>query len=383
MKKTISIILAIIILCSVLVTLGACKKTDTGATTKKADDTYEIALITDLGTIDDRSFNQGAWEGVQQYANEFGKTFKYYKPTEGTNDAYVAAIDLAVKGGAKIVVCPGYLFETPIYTAQTKYPNVNFILLDGTPHTADYATFKTESNVASILYAEQQAGFLAGYAVVKDGMTSLGFMGGMAVPAVIRYGYGYIQGAEAAAKEMGLAKNSITVKYNYTGKFEATPEAQTQAAGWYKAGTQVIFGCGGKLGNSVMAAAEAADKKVIGVDVDQSNESDTVITSAMKMLKKSVYDNITAFYAGTFKGGVTQTLDAKVGGIGLPMATSKFTTFSQADYDAVFAKIVAGDYTILTDTQVGNSGDPTTANNTVTPKLPAMATEFVKIVYVK
>jgi basic membrane protein A and related proteins len=374
MKKTISIVLAIVTACSALLILGACKKEETKAT-------YEIAMITDLGTIDDRSFNQGAWEGVQQYANEFGKTFKYYKPTEGTNDAYVAAIDLAVSGGAKVVVCPGYLFEVPIYTAQTKYPAVSFILLDGAPHTADYATFKTEKNVASIFYAEQQAGFLAGYAVVKDGMTSLGFMGGMAVPAVIRFGYGYIQGAEAAAKEMGLAKNAITLKYNYTGKFEATPEAQTQAAGWFAAGTQVIFGCGGKLGNSVMAAAEAASKSVIGVDVDQSNESKTIITSAMKMLKKSVYDNLGDFYKGTLKGGVSQTLDAKVDGIGLPMATSKFTKFTQADYTALYAKVVAGTYTILTDTQAGTAGDPTTADTA--KNLPALVTEFVKVEYVK
>ncbi len=392
MKKIISIILAIVLGCSFIVAFAGCSKADTNETTKagetttkapvtSADGTSEIALITDLGTIDDRSFNQGAWEGVQQYANEFGKTYKYYKPATGDTDAYVAAIDLAVKGGAKIIVCPGYLFEVPIYTAQTKYPNVRFILLDGAPHTADYATYKTEANVASIFYAEQEAGFLAGYAAVKDGMTSLGFMGGMAVPAVIRFGYGYIQGAEYAAKEMGLAKDAITLKYNYTGKFEATPEAQAQAAGWYADGTQVIFGCGGKLGNSVMAAAETADKKVIGVDVDQSNESDTVITSAMKMLKKSVYDNLTDFYKNTFKGGVSQTLDAKVNGIGLPMATSKFVKFTQADYNAIFAKIVAGSIKILKDTETGKAGDPTTADTE--KKLPALSTEYVKIDYIK
>jgi len=375
MKKTISMILAIVIACSVLVTLGACKKEETKV------ETYEIALITDKGTIDDKSFNQGAWEGVVQYATEFNKTHKYYKPTEATNNDYIAAIDLAVKGGAKIVVCPGYLFEVAIYTCQTKYPDISVILLDGAPHTEDYATFKTEKNVASIFYAEQEAGFLAGYAAVKDGMKGLGFMGGMAVPAVIRFGYGYIQGAEAAAKELMLAKGAVTVKYFYTGDFKATPEIETMSAGWFASGTDVIFGCGGAVGNSVMAAAEKAGKKAIGVDVDQSAESATVITSAMKMLKKSVYDNLTDFYKGALKGGISQSLDAKVNGIGLPMATSKFTAFKQADYDAVFAKIVAGQYMILKDDQAGTAGDPTTADTA--KNLPALTTEYVKIEYIK
>lgn len=381
MKKSISIILAIVLACSFVVFFAGCNKEGDDTKTTAAPTTFEIALITDKGTIDDKSFNQGAWEGVVQYATETNKTHKYYKPTDATTNDYIAAIDLAVKSGAKIVVCPGYLFEVALYTCQTKYPAISFILLDGAPHTEDYATFKTEKNVASIFYAEQEAGFLAGYAAVKDGMKGLGFMGGMAVPAVIRFGYGYIQGAEAAAKELNLGKESVTVKYFYTGDFKASPDIETMSAAWFAAGTDVIFGCGGAVGNSVMAAAEKANKKAIGVDVDQSNESATVITSAMKMLKKSVYDNLSDFYKGTFKGGVSQSLDAKVDGIGLPMATSKFTTFKQADYDAVYAKIIAGDYTILKDDQAGKAGDPTTVD--AEKNLSALATEYVKIEYVK
>lgn len=390
MKRSLSILLAVVLAASAVFVFAACNNKDDGtATTKEgvtaAPTTFEIALITDKGTIDDKSFNQGAWEGVVQYATENNKTHKYYKPTEATNDAYIASIDLAVKGGAKLVVCPGFLFEPAVYNAQTKYPNVNFIILDGAPNDGnpDFAkrVYKTEKNTASLFYAEEQAGFLAGYAAVKDGMKNLGFMGGMAVPAVIRFGYGYIQGANEAAKELNLGAKAITVKYYYTGDFKATPEIETMSAGWYASGTDVIFGCGGAVGNSVMAAAEKAGKKVIGVDVDQSAESDTVITSAMKMLKKSVYDTIAAYYSDTFPGGESKTLDAKVGGIGLPDDLSKFTTFKKADYDAAYAKIVAGGYAILKDTQVGKAGDPTaadTANN-----LPAMTTEFVKIDYIK
>ena len=194
MKKFLLILLTAVLLG---VGLTAC------GTTKK---TFELALITDIGTIDDKSFNQGAWEGLKKYADEKKITYAYYKPTEKTDAAYVAAIDLAVTGGAKVIVTPGYLFEPAVYVAQDKYPNVKFILLDGTPHTPDYKTYRIEKNVYSIFYAEEQSGFLAGYAAVKDGFTSLGFMGGMAVPAVVRFGYGYVQGAEYAAKELGLTK---------------------------------------------------------------------------------------------------------------------------------------------------------------------------------
>ena len=378
-KKILSMFLAILMACSALVILGACDNEDDKTETKT--DTYEIALITDKGTIDDKSFNQGAWEGVVQYAKEFNKTHKYYQPTDATTNDYIAAIDLAIKGGAKIVVCPGFLFEVALYSTQTKYPDIKFIILDGAPHTEDYSVFKTEKNVVSIFYAEEEAGFLAGYAAVKDGMTGLGFMGGLAVPAVIRFGYGYIQGAEEAAKELNLNKGSVTVKYFYTGDFKASPDIETMSAGWFASNTDVIFGCGGAVGNSVMAAAEKADKKAIGVDVDQSNESATVITSAMKMLKKSVYDNLTDYYKDMFKGGESQILDAKVDGVGLPMATSKFTTFKQADYDTVYAKIVKGDYDILKDSEVGTAGDPTMAD--AEKNLPALATEYVNVEYIK
>lgn len=312
----------------------------------------EIAMITDIGSIDDKAFNQGAWEGVVQYAEENGTTHKYYQPTEQSDDAYLAAIDLAVKGGAKVVVTPGFLFEVPIYIAQETYPDVSFILVDGVPHDADY-NGEAASNTVGILYAEEQAGFLAGYAAVKDGMTKLGFMGGMAVPAVVRFGYGFVQGADFAAKELGI--DAVSVNYHYTGAFEASPEAQAMAASWYNDGVEVIFGCGGAVGNSVMAAAEQAGAKVIGVDVDQSGESDTVITSAMKGLKSSVYNCIKDYYAGSFPGGTTQVFGADNDGVGLPMDTSKFETFTQADYDAVYAQLADGTITLQNDTDVDSA----------------------------
>lgn len=311
----------------------------TGATSVKTEssDGYELALVTDLGTIDDKSFNQGAWEGMKKYAEENKISYKYYQPQEGTTDSYLETIGLAIEGGAKLVVCPGFLFEEPVFLAQDQYKDIHFILLDGEPHNGDGSEYRTEANVMPILFKEDEPGFLAGYAAVKDGYTKLGFLGGMAVPAVIRYGYGFAEGADFAAKEMGI--DGVEIMYNYTGSFAATPEAQSMAASWYQNGTEVIFGCGGAVGNSAMAAAEEKGAKFIGVDVDQSYESETVITSAMKLLSVSVYDGVKAFYDNSFPGGKTSIFSAKNDGIGLPMETSKFTSFTQEDYDAVYAQL--------------------------------------------
>lgn len=343
MKRISAIVLVLVLVCSLLAGCGAA-----------AAKGFEIALITDKGNIDDKSFNQGAWEGVVAFADKNKITHKYYKPEEASDAGYLAAIDLAVTGGAKTVVTPGYLFEVAVYEAQTKYPEVKFILLDGAPHTADYKTFKTEKNVASVMYAEEQSGYLAGYAAVKDGMTKLGFMGGMAVPAVQAFGYGYLQGAEAAAAELGLADGAISAIYHYTGDFAETDTNKAAAKTMYQEGTEVIFACGGSVGKSVMAAAKEAGKKVIGVDVDQRYDSETVITSATKGLGASVQQVLEAIYKtkkwDTYAGKTT-SFNAANNGVGLPTtvigakdgnAFDRFSKFTKADYDAIFAKLVDG-----------------------------------------
>lgn len=311
---------------------------------------YELALITDVGTIDDRSFNQGSWEGLKKYAEEKNISHKYYQPAEKSTDAYINAIDLAVAGKAQVIVTPGFLFESAVYKAQDTHPDVKFILLDGAPQDGTYTDFRIEQNVYSVFYAEEQAGFLAGYAIVKEGYTNLGVMAGMAVPAVIRFGYGFVQGAEYAAKELRLASGSIKMNYTYVGNFNPTPENQTLATSWYQSGVQVIFAPAGGAGNSAMAAAEQNNGLVIGVDVDQSTESKTVITSAVKMLGGSVYDAIDAYYNNNFPGGQSVVLDAKVNGIGLPMETSRFKNFTKDEYDVIYQKLVAGSINILKDT---------------------------------
>lgn len=362
MKKFLSVVLSLVMTVS-LVACGGASTTASNEAAPSAKESFDLALVTDLGTIDDKSFNQGAWEGLVKYANEKGITHKYYQPQEAGTNAYFETIELAIEGGAKVVVCPGYLFEEPVYMAQKQYPDIHFVLLDGEPHNADYSDYTTGPNTMPILYEEDQAGFLAGYAAVKDGNTKFGFLGGMAVPAVIRFGLGYVQGIEAAANELGV---DCEVKYNYTGQFAATPEAQALAASWYNTGTEVVFGCGGAVGNSAMSAAEGKNQqegkfvaKVIGVDVDQYSESDTVITSAMKMLSNSVYDAITYYYDGNFRGGKTTIFDVQNDGVGAAMEHSKFTTFSQADYDELYEKLKDGQWNIKNDV---TESDPSKAD---------------------
>ena len=336
MKKLISLVCMMSMLVMML----------TGCSSSGSSSTFELALVTANDSIDDKSFNQGSWEGLVEYAEENGVSYKYYKPTDTTDTAIFNAIKLAVKGGAKVVVAPGYLCEPAIYMAQTEFPDVKFILLDGSPNDGA-GNAAIEENVKSIYYAEEQAGFLAGYATVMDGYHKLGFMGGRALPAVVRFGYGFIQGAEYAAKELGLAEGEVSVKYTYVGNFDASPENVTIAASWYNEGIEAIFACGGGVGNSVMKAAETAGTKVIGVDVDQSVESESVITSAMKNLGKSVYDSLAEFYNGTFQGGKEFTLDATTESIMLPMENSRFETFTQEQYDAIYEKLVSGEITVL------------------------------------
>lgn len=305
---------------------------------------YEIALVTDKGNIDDKSFNQGSWEGVVAFAEANNISHQYYKPEEASDEGYLNAISLAVDGGAKVVVCPGYLFEVAVYNAQTMFPDVKFILLDGEPHTADYTTYQTESNVACVMYAEEEAGYLAGYAAVMDGMRTLGFEGGMAVPAVIAFGQGYLQGIEAAATELGLDDGSVKVFYHYTGDFAETDANKATAKAMFASGAEVIFGCGGSVGKSVFSAAAEAGGKSIGVDVNQKTDSDTVITSAMKGLGVSVQAVLEAIYSDSFDtyGGKTTYFSAANNGVGLPDDYERFTTFTKEQYDAVYATLVDG-----------------------------------------
>lgn len=351
MKKTMKQIGAALLAAFMVVTAAGCSSGGNTAESTQAEGGKdssagaEIAMIADGGTIDDKGFNQGTYEGVKQYGEEKGISYKYYKPVEKTTDAYLSAMELAIEGGAKIIVAPGFRFTEAMYIAQDTWPDTKFVLLDGVP--TQNGESKTNANTVGIQYAEEQAGFLAGYAAVVEGYKKLGFMGGVATPAVVRYGYGYIQGAEAAAKELGVT--DVEINYYYTGTFDATPETQTLAATWYQNGTEIIFACGSGVGQSVMAAADASSGKSIGVDIDWAEESETVVTSAMKSLSGTVYQMLDKFYTDSFPGGENIVMDASNEGVELPMETSRFEKFDQAQYDELYKKLAYGTFKPLRD----------------------------------
>ena len=326
-----------------------------------ADGKYQVAFITDVGQLKDKSFNQGTYDGVKLYAANNGKSYKYYQPANGdqaTDDDRIDAMKLACENGAEVVVAAGFMQEGALKAAAEAYPNVNFVFIDGYPIGFD--------NVAGISFMEQQSGYLAGYATVMEGYTKLGFTGGGGGtnPACQRFGYGFVQGAEAAAAKLGV-KVEMNYSWMYGASFSASPELQTMATGWYANGTEVIFCCGGSMFQSVASAASAEDGLVVGVDVDQSFESPAVITSAMKGLADATVWAITKHYAGEWAdiGGTATALGAADNAVGLPTATWSLANWSVEDYEALFAEIVAGTVAISDELVVApESTDNVTVN---------------------
>ena len=319
------------------------------------DGKYQVAFITDVGQLKDKSFNQGTYDGVKLYAYNNGLSYKYYQPANGneaTDDDRYDAMKAAVEGGAEVVVCAGFMQEAALKRAAADYPDVPFIFIDGYP-VADEAG-NTLTNVAGISFQEEQAGYFAGYAVVMDGFTKLGFSGGGGGdnPACCRFGYGFVQGANAAAAELGV-NVEMNYSWEYGASFSASPELQTMASGWYQNGTEIIFACGGSMFQSISAAASANDGYVVGVDVDQSSESDAVITSAMKGLANAVQWAVGHVYDDTFDtiGGVGTSLGVADNAVGLPTAEEswRFETFTVDQYNELYQKVLNGDLVIDAD----------------------------------
>ena len=312
----------------------------------------KVALVTDVGTIDDESFNQATWQGVKAYCEANGIEYTYYQPTEDSTDARCISIDQAIKEGANVVVMPGYLFGASIVREQEKYPEVYFIAVDvgAGDLTEDYATYYDPAkNVVCATFAEEQAGYLAGYAVVMDGYTKLGFLGGMAVPAVIRYGYGWLQGARAAAKELGV---EVECNSTYGGQCFGDANITAKMEGWYAGGTEIVFACGGGIYTSAVEAANIHGAKVVGVDVDQSYIDACIVTSAMKGLQNVTETILGALEAREWdatSGGNSITYSLSEGDyVGIPTAESswRFNNFTMEQYEAVHAKLMSGEIVV-------------------------------------
>ena len=331
------------------------------------DGKYQVAFVTDVGQLKDKSFNQGTFDGVKLYAANNGLSYKYYQPANGneaTDDDRFDAMQAAVNGGADVVVCAGYLQEAALTRAAIANPDTKFVFVDGYPLSDESGNVLT--NVAGIAFKEEQAGYLAGYAAVKDGFTKLGFSGGGGGtnPACCRFGYGYVQGANAAA-----AEENVTVDMNYSWQygstFQPSSELQTMISGWYANGTEIVFACGGSMFQSISAAASANDGYVIGVDVDQSGESDTVVTSAMKGLSDAVQWAVGHVYDDTWDeiGGTATSLGVADNAVALPTTDEawRFEVFSVEDYQALYQQMVDG--TLVVDDDYTVLDNPETATN--------------------
>ena len=323
----------------------------------------KVALTCDTGTIDDESFNQACWAAVSSY---MGKNCQYYIPeSDASDEDRETMIRLAVNEGADVIVCVGYLYGASLAWAAEQYPNIKFIAIDVTQ--GDIGTDSIPANCYCITFKEEQAGYLAGYAIAKDGKTKLGFLGGMAVPAVIRYGYGFVQGADAAAAELG---QNIEINYFYGGQFYGDANITSRMEGWYSNGTQVVFACGGGIYTSAVEAALKNNGYVIGVDVDQNYIGangvadgtyayNPFITSAMKGLSEAVNTALADIDAGSWGdiAGSNGNFGLEDGDyIGLPTDADSwnFESFTTDEYEEVKGKIKSGEIT------VDNSSDDAT-----------------------
>ena len=323
----------------------------------------KVALTCDTGTIDDESFNQACWTAVSSY---MGDDCQYYIPeADASDEVRETKIRQAVNDGADVIVCVGYLYGASLAWAADQYPDVKFIAIDVTQ--GDIGTDAIPANCYCITFKEEQAGYLAGYAIAKDGKTKLGFLGGMAVPAVIRYGYGFVQGADAAAQELGT---NIDINYFYGGQFYGDANITSRMEGWYSNGTQVVFACGGGIYTSAVEAALKNNGYVIGVDVDQNYIGakgvadgtyayNPFITSAMKGLTEAVNTALADIDAGSWGdiAGSNGNFGLEDGDyIGLPTDADSwnFESFTTDEYEELKGKIKSGEIT------VDNSSDDAT-----------------------
>ena len=367
MKKFLAVLLTVAMLLSVVAVAGA-------------DEAMRVAMITDYGDITDQSFNQTTYEAAKAWCEANGVDFNYYKPNGDSTPERVAMVEKAIDEDYNVIVMPGYAFGGTIAEAAAQYPEVKFVALDVSagdlleaavamkgetydynPANWDLASYVDLSNVYCAVYQEELCGYMAGYAAVKLGYTHLGFLGGMAVPAVVRYGFGFVQGADAAAVELGIA-DGVTIEYVYGNQFYGDADITSYMDNWYSnLGVEVVFACGGGIFSS---AAEAAHKveggKVIGVDVDQAGIIDgtygagMTVTSAMKGLAATVNTLLTGIKDGKWADyvGKIETLglvgtDPAANYVQIAPSTQfEEGRFTVADYEALVAKMFNGEVTV-------------------------------------
>lgn len=349
MKKGIVVLCVLLLLGSVVFAQG---QADKG---KKL---LKVGMVTDAGTIDDKSFNQGTWEGILKAQAEGLVEAKYLKPSGTTEADYLKEIGNLYDAGYKFIITPGFKFETTIFEAQDKYPDAKFVILDGEPHSADYSEFRIEPNVVGVYWAEHESGFLAGIAAalqMKKG--SFGFIGGMEVPAVQKFNWGWQQGLKYANANLGTNIKMDSQNFLYQGTFDNIAAGQQLAATMYDRGVNVIFAAAGGVGVGAINEAKnrvtaGKDVWIVGVDVDQYPEGvlpsgkSIILTSAMKYLDRASYDMIVHELAGTFPGGEILHLDATNDGIGIPLENPNLSADVEAKVKEMYGKLKSGEIVV-------------------------------------
>ncbi|MBQ8159840.1 MAG: BMP family ABC transporter substrate-binding protein [Clostridia bacterium] len=322
-----------------------------------ADD-LKVAMITDYGDITDQSFNQTTYEAAKAWSEANGVEFLYYKPASDSDQDRISSIEKAIDEGYNTIIMPGYAFGPAIQAVAPDYDDVTFIALDvGEGDIGDLAA-NVPANLYCAVYQEELCGYMAGYAAVKLGYKKLGFLGGMAVPAVVRYGYGFVQGADAAAADLGLT--DVEIKYVYGNQFYGDADITAYMDTWYANGTEVVFACGGGIFTSAGEAASKVGMKVIGVDVDQAATIDGLygegitVTSAMKGLAATVNAELNALKDGSFVGGKVENLglvgeDPDANFVQIAPSTQYADGFTAEDYAALVAKMFNGEITVSND----------------------------------
>ena len=326
-----------------------------------AESDYAVAMITDYGDITDQSFNQTTYEACKEFCEANGVNFNYFKPAGDNTADRVAMIEKAIDEGYNVIVMPGYAFGEAIKETAESNSDITFIALDvGAGDLGE--DYVVPANLYCAVYQEELCGYMAGYAAVKLGYTKLGFLGGMAVPAVVRYGYGYVQGVDAAAKELDI---TVDLKYAYGNQFYGDGDITAAMDTWYQGGTEIVFACGGGIYTSAAEAAAKVGGKVIGVDVDQKGIIDgsygegMTVTSAMKGLAPTVKHMLSEVLAGNFAnyGGKIDTLglvsaNPEENYVQIPAASTQFEDgkFTADDYAALVAAMFDGTVTVSNDT---------------------------------
>lgn len=323
---------------------GAVNNESEGAST---DAKLKVGMMTDSGTIDDKSFNQGTWEGIQRYEEENGTiTSKYIKPAGEATQDYLEAANNLLASGHEMIIAPGFKFEEAIAQLQEENPDKKFVILDGQP------TGGAAENTSAIYFAEQEGGFLAGVAAALETKTNkVGFIGGMVIPSVQNFGYGFAMGVAYANANLGT--NVEIADYLYNGTFNDVAGGKAQAGGMYDKGIDIIFVAAGGVGNGVIAEAKeraeaSKDVHVIGVDVDQyedgllSDGRSVILTSAIKRIDNAAYAKIDEAVKGTFKGGEVITMNAQNDGIGLPEENPNLSDATKEKLDEVLSSLKSG-----------------------------------------